>query len=46
MTECIGGVILYDETIKQISSDKKKIPELISKMGLTQESKLIQEQNN
>ena len=33
MTECIGGVILYDETIKQISSKKNKIPELISKMG-------------
>ena len=31
MTECIGGVILYDETIKQESSKKKKIPELISK---------------
>ncbi len=33
MTECIGGVILYDETIKQVSSKKEKIPELISKMG-------------
>ncbi len=33
MTECIGGVILYDETIKQKSSEKKMIPELISKMG-------------
>jgi len=33
MTECIGGVILYDETIKQVSSKKNKIPELISKMG-------------
>ena len=33
MTECIGGVILYDETIKQESSKKNKIPELISKMG-------------
>ena len=22
MTECIGGVILYDETIKQVSSKK------------------------
>ena len=33
MTECIGGVILYDETIKQISFKKDKIPELISKMG-------------
>ena len=33
MTECIGGVILYDETIKQLSSKKNKIPELISSMG-------------
>ena len=33
MTECIGGVILYDETIKQISSKKNKIPDLILKMG-------------
>ena len=33
MTDCIGGVILYDETIKQVSKKKDKIPELISKMG-------------
>ena len=33
MTDCIGGVILYDETIKQISSQKNKITELISEMG-------------
>tara|TARA_B100001057_G_scaffold231225_1_gene231471 strand:- start:1273 stop:2280 length:1008 start_codon:yes stop_codon:yes gene_type:complete len=33
MKECIGGVILYDETIKQESSKKNRIPELISKMG-------------
>jgi len=33
MTSCIGGVILYDETIKQTSSKKNKIPELISSMG-------------
>jgi len=33
MTECIGGVILYDETIKQKSSEKIMIPELISNMG-------------
>jgi len=33
MTECIGGVILYDETIKQKSSKKNIIPELIAKMG-------------
>ena len=30
---CIGGVILYDETIKQISNSKKTIPELISNSG-------------
>ena len=35
MNECIGGVILYDETIKQVSSKKNKIPELISEMGST-----------
>tara|TARA_B100001057_G_scaffold356658_1_gene358647 strand:+ start:557 stop:1564 length:1008 start_codon:yes stop_codon:yes gene_type:complete len=33
MTECIGGVILYDETIKQISNKKYNIPELISNMS-------------
>jgi len=33
MKECIGGVILYDETIKQTSSKKNKIPNLISSMG-------------
>ena len=33
MKECIGGVILYDETIKQTSSKKNKIPELIASMG-------------
>mgnify|MGYP001317115767 CR=1 FL=1 len=33
MTKCIGGVILYDETIKQETSKKNKIPELISDMG-------------
>ena len=33
MTDCIGGVILYDETIKQVSSKKNKIPELISSKG-------------
>ena len=33
MTDCIGGVILYDETIKQISSQKTKNTELISEMG-------------
>ncbi len=29
MSSCIGGVILYDETIKQKVSDNKSVPELI-----------------
>ena len=33
MKDCIGGVILYDETIRQTTSKKKTIPQLISKMG-------------
>ena len=33
MKECIGGVILYDETIKQSSSNKSKIPNLILSNG-------------
>ena len=33
MTKCIGGVILYDETIRQQTSKKNMIPELISDMG-------------
>ena len=33
MKNCIGGVILYDETIKQTSSLKKTIPELVSDSG-------------
>ena len=33
MKDFIGGVILYDETIKQTSSSKKSIPELISISG-------------
>ncbi|MDB9811267.1 fructose-bisphosphate aldolase class I [Candidatus Pelagibacter sp.] len=33
MKDCIGGVILYDETIKQITSIKQTIPELISSYG-------------
>ena len=33
MNECIGGVILYDETINQVTSKGKMIPELISKSG-------------
>ena len=33
MKTCISGVILYDETIKQNTSSKKTIPELISASG-------------
>ena len=33
MTDCIGGVILYDETIKQVSSNKNRISELILSKG-------------
>ncbi len=33
MKECIGGVILYDETINQISSSGKSIPDLIYSSG-------------
>ena len=33
MLSCIGGVILYDETIKQISKKKISIPEIISDNG-------------
>ncbi|MDC0233376.1 fructose-bisphosphate aldolase class I [Candidatus Pelagibacter sp.] len=33
MKDCIGGVILYDETINQISSTGKLIPDLISSSG-------------
>ena len=33
MKNCIGGVILYDETIKQTSNSNKTIPELISSSG-------------
>ncbi len=33
MKNCIGGVILYDETINQISSSGKSIPNLISDSG-------------
>ena len=33
MKSCIGGVILYDETINQTSSSGKKIPQLISETG-------------
>jgi len=33
MKECIGGVILYDETIRQKTSKKNTISKLISMMG-------------
>ena len=33
MKQCIGGVILYDETIKQNARDNKSIPKLISDNG-------------
>ena len=33
MKKCIGGVILYDETIRQITSSGKTIPELIKSNG-------------
>ena len=33
MKKFIGGVILYDETIKQTANSKKTIPELISSSG-------------
>ena len=33
MKDCIGGVILYDETINQISGTGKSIPDLISSSG-------------
>ena len=33
VSKCIGGVILYDETIKQKSSNGKIIPELISSVA-------------
>ena len=33
MKKFIGGVILFDETIKQISNSKKTIPELITATG-------------
>ena len=33
MKECIGGVILYDETIRQKTSNGKTIPEIIKASG-------------
>jgi fructose-bisphosphate aldolase class I len=33
MKDCIGGVILYDETINQTSNNRKAIPAMISETG-------------
>ncbi len=33
MSDCIGGVILYDETINQKTSNKKSIPDLIGSVN-------------
>ncbi len=33
MRDCVGGVILYDETINQISNEGKTIPSIISDTG-------------
>jgi len=33
MKNCIGGVILFDETINQVTSSKKTIPEIILNTG-------------
>ena len=33
MKDCIGGVILYDETINQTSNNRKTIPAMISETG-------------
>ena len=33
MKECIGGVILYDETIRQKNIEWKNIPDLIKSSG-------------
>ena len=33
MRDCIGGVILYDETINQLSSSGKSIPDIIGNTG-------------
>ena len=47
MNDCIGGVILYDETINQLSIDEKRIPAteaqklLIIKAKITQKVTLI-----
>ena len=41
MKDCIGGVILYDETINQITSTGKTIPNMIAEQEQYQELKLI-----
>ena len=33
MRDCIGGVILYEETINQLSASSKSIPDMISELG-------------
>jgi len=33
MKDCVGGVILYDETINQIANNGKAVPYIISKTG-------------
>tara|TARA_Y100000768_G_C23931959_1_gene660543 strand:- start:22 stop:1029 length:1008 start_codon:yes stop_codon:yes gene_type:complete len=33
MSKCIGGVILFDETIKQSITNGKKVPQLLSEIG-------------
>ena len=33
MRDCVGGVILYDETINQLSSSGKTVPDIISEIG-------------
>ncbi len=33
ISKCIGGVILYDETIRQKTTDGKNIPELLNESG-------------
>ena len=45
MKDFIGGVILFDETIKQKTTLGPTIPELISKQGPYQVLKLIKELN-
>ena len=44
MKKCISGVILFDETLRQTTSNGKSIPELIKKADLFLVSKLIKVQ--